>query len=240
MGMKLLLADDHTLFRDALVQYIERAEPSAHVLVSKDLDGALEIMKETKGFDLVLLDLRMPGMKGMEGFRRLKEAYPDVKVALMSGVAEPEDVQAALDLGAVGYFPKTLSGKALLGAIQSVLDGQRYVPIENGNHRMMPSYRDDGDEEAEGHAGGGRGFGVSFLPDNADIADLNLTPREKQVLAHLVEGKANKEIARDLDLQVVTVKLHVRGICRKLEAKNRTQAAIKAREMGFHEGAAAT
>ena len=221
--MKLLLADDHTLFRDALVQYIERAESSARITLSKDFPGVLEAMKEDPAQDLILLDLRMPGMNDMEGFKIIREQYPEVPVALMSGVAEEKDVQAAMGLGAVGYFPKTLSGRALLQAIQLVLTGEKFIPIDNSANTIMPSYYNDsrnGSKDTEGEA-------------SEAAANINLTPRESEVLEYLAKGASNKEIANALGLQVVTVKLHVRGVCRKLEAKNRTQAALKAREIGL-------
>lgn len=214
--MKLLIADDHTLFRDALVQYIERSDPSSSVTLAKDFFQAMDILEQNPYQDLVVLDLRMPGMHGMEGFKKMRDKFPEIPVALMSGVAEPEDVQKALDLGASGYFPKTMSGKALLGAIEQVVNGDIFVP-EGKNTQFMPSYY--GDQPANSMNG-------------AKIGDLSLTPREEEVLSYLVDGASNKEIARALDLQIVTVKLHVRGICRKLDAKNRTQAALKAKELG--------
>ncbi len=215
--MKLLIADDHTLFRDALVQYIERSDPMSSVMLAKDFYQAMDILEQNSHQDLVILDLRMPGMFGMEGFKQMKLRFPDISVALMSGVAEPKDVRAALDLGAVGYFPKTMSGKGLLGAIQQVIAGDIYVP-EGKKTEFMPSYYADAT--------------IEDSAKNTDIDEVNLTPRETEVLSYLVDGASNKEIARALDLQIVTVKLHVRGICRKLEAKNRTQAALKAKELG--------
>lgn len=215
--MKLLIADDHALFRDALVQYIERSNPSSSVALAKDFPEALELLKEDFDKDLVLLDLRMPGMNGMEGFSVIKESFPDVRVALMSGVAEEEDVKKAIDLGAVGYFPKTMSGRALLSAIEQVVAGELYIP-SGKNSSYMPSYYSDNNGSKK----------TSYMKN----ATVDFTPRESEVLSFLVDGESNKEIARALDLQVVTVKLHVRGICRKLNANNRTQAALKAKEMG--------
>lgn len=84
----------------------------------------------------------MPGMKGHEGLKTLKAQYPDLRIALMSGMAEPEDVTKAMDLGAAAYFPKTMSGKALLKAIQTVLAGERYMPLDQES-RMMPAYYAD-------------------------------------------------------------------------------------------------
>lgn len=216
--MKLLLADDHTLFRDALVQYITRAQPDARVAVAKDFSEVTEAMKVDPQQDLILLDLRMPGMNGMEGLKTLRTQYPKVPVALMSGVAEPHDVRTAMDMGAAGYFPKTLSGKALLNAVEQVLAGEKFLPVENKKNTIMSSYYDD-PKAAAGNRQGGE--------------EINLTPREKEVLGFLARGVSNKEIAIALGVQLVTVKLHVRGVCRKLKAKNRTQAALKAREMGI-------
>jgi len=212
--MKLLIADDHTLFREALVQYIERSDPMSSVTLAKDLYQAVSILEQNPYQDLVILDLRMPGMKGMEGLKEVRERFPDLRVALMSGVAEPEDVRLGLDMGAVGYFPKTLSGKALLKGIQRVLDGEIFVP-EGDKNTFMASHYDD-----------------QPTKPNAQVKAIDFTPRETDVLSYLVEGASNKEIANALELQIVTIKLHVRGICRKLNANNRTQAALKARAMG--------
>ena len=219
--MKLLVADDHTLFRDALVQYIERAEPDAKITVAKDFPSVMEALTKDSEQDLILLDLKMPGMNGMEGFKQVHNKYPTVPLALMSGVAEQKDVKAAIDMGAVGYFPKTLTGKALLKAIQLVLTGEKFIPFETDSSAIMSSYYDD----RKGPNG------INIFTQNAN--DVNLTPREKEVLGYLGRGVSNKEIANALGLQLVTVKLHVRGVCRKLNAKNRTQAALKAKEMGL-------
>ncbi len=214
--MKLLLADDHALFRDALVQYIERAEPAAKVTLAKDFPEALGAMNNNPDQDLILLDLRMPGMNGMEGFRIMRQKYPKTPVALMSGMAEPEDIRAAMELGAVGYFPKTLSGKTILKAIQQVMGGEKFLPLDSKTQAIIPAY-----------------YGEPEEAGSAAKNDFNLTPREGDVLAYLVKGESNKEIAKALGLQIVTIKLHVRGICRKLSAKNRTQAALIAKESGL-------
>ena len=232
--MKLLIADDHTLFRDALVQYITRANADFEVTVTKDFNEAYDVLQNDSAYDLVILDLRMPGMNGMGGFDKLKAEFSSLKVALMSGVAETEDVKTAMDLGACAYFPKTLSGKALVEAIQSVLDGEQYIPVQKGTGKMMPSYYAD-EKRANFNYGG-----MSEAQEDIEQDDeFNLTPREKEVLKYLAKGDSNKEIAQALGLQVVTVKLHVRGICRKLEASNRTQAAIKATQLGLVANSAA-
>lgn len=226
--MKLLIADDHTLFRDALVQYIKRAIEDCDLTVTKDFHEAYEELQKDQNYDLVILDLRMPGMDGMGGFEKMRKEFPNVKVSLMSGVAEQKDVNQAMDLGACAYFPKTLSGKALVQAIQKVLEGEVFIPIDKSNGKIMPAYFAD-DKRANFSYGG-----MSEAQEKLDTDEnFNLTPREKEVLSYLAKGDSNKEIANSLGLQVVTVKLHVRGICRKLDANNRTQAALKATQLGL-------
>ena len=227
--MKILLADDHTLFRDALIQYLERAEPDMRITLAKDYHEAEKILERDSFFSLIILDLRMPGMNGLKGLQTIREKHPELRVALMSGVAAPEDVQAAIEMGAVGYFPKTLSGKALLQAIQLVLSGEHFIPIDQRTNRVMPShYADAPNAITSISVGGSRKEGKIKT-----LQDIKLTPRENEVLQYLMDGASNKDIAEDLGLQVVTVKLHVRGICRKFSAKNRTQAAMRAKELGF-------
>lgn len=215
--MKLLIADDHTLFRDTLVQYIERASPGSRVVLAKDFDEVRKILAVESDFDLILLDFRMPGMRGFDGLKYIRENFPQKPVAIMSGVAEQANVKQALELGAKGYFPKTLSGKALIEAIQSIVKGEMFVPYDADNKSYMPAYYDDPPEPAAGQA---------------DFDKLGLTPRETQIMGFLTSGATNKDIAQALGLQVVTVKLHVRSICRKLGVKNRTQAALKLRDFG--------
>lgn len=241
--MKLLLADDHTLFRETLLEYLLRAEPDADIEVAEDFRQAYEILSGDPDFDLILLDLKMPGMNGLQGLRQIRQEFPRNKVALMSGVAESQDVADAIELGAIGYFPKTLSGKSLVEAIQKVLDGESFVPRDSSTGRFMPSYYvDDGFGDSSGTSSGVQPFlngdSDSFSPPSGSVAcdaadKVGLTPREREVLVRLAKGEANKEIANYFGLQVVTIKLHVRGICQKLKVKNRTQAALRAKELGL-------
>lgn len=233
--MKLLLADDHTLFRDALVQYIERAEPNAEVLLARDMNEVMVLMDDGPEVDLILLDLRMPGMNGLQGLRLLRQKHPETRVALLSGMAEKQHVEEAISLGAAAYFPKTLSATQMMKGIRKVIvEGEKFIAIDHNSNDIMPSHfsydrratdRKDFSEEGDG--------GES--PSGEGAVRMHLTPREQEVLAYLLRGSSNKEIANALDLQVVTVKLHVRGICRKLQAKNRTQAVLRAQQMGYTE-----
>jgi len=251
MQMKILFADDHTLFRDALVEYIERAEPSASVAIARDMHEAMEKLEQGDTFDIILLDFRMPGMNGMQGLEKIRAAYPDIPVAILSGLAEKLDIERALETGAVGYFPKTLSGKQLLQGIRSILEGGTFVAIDHNTDELMPSYFGNNvhlwpSAQSSSHHSPYPSPSSSVLPGMhvperpfasslAEKDAAGLTLREKEVLACLMKGASNKEIARELGVQVVTVKLHVRGICRKLGAKNRTQAALIARELRILE-----
>ncbi len=227
--MHLLIADDHTMFRDAMSQYLTRSNPQVQVVTVKNLDEAMEYVAQSENApELVLLDLNMPGMNGLEGFKSFRTKFPKVSVALLSGVAEIDDVQNAMDLGAVGYFPKTLSGRTMLKAIELVLSGEKFIPVDHATNGLMPSYFVD---QTQGRATASLPLHTS-APKGGRPA-VNLTPREEEVLERLVRGLSNKDIARELDLQEVTIKLHIRGICRKLDSNNRTQAALKAYELGL-------
>jgi two-component system nitrate/nitrite response regulator NarL len=207
--MRVLLADDHNLVRDALKSYVERLEPDSEVLTAQSLADAMAVADRSGAVDLVILDLKMPGMEGLKGLREMRRRLPGIPVVLMSGLASQEDVRAALDMGARGFLPKTISGQALVSALRLILAGERFVPLDAF---------DTPDEGAE-------------APPVRVEGAVPLTHRESEVLTYLEKGWSNKEIARALDLQEVTIKLHIRGICRKLGAKNRTQAALRAQEL---------
>jgi DNA-binding NarL/FixJ family response regulator len=198
--MRLIIADDHDLVRDALTTHIQRLAPDATVKGAGSVDEALAVLEAEPVTDLLILDLRMPGMNGLEGFDRVRARHPRLRVALMSGVARPDEIRAALARGAAGFVPKTLSGAELVAVIRQMLAGDVYVPPD-----------------------------LAAEPDGA----ASFTRRERDVLALLLKGLSNKEIARVLSVEEVTVKLHVRGLCRKLEAKNRTQAVMRAVELGL-------
>lgn len=232
--MRLLIADDHALFRDAMTQYVERSNAGSSVETVSNLDDVFRTLhKATTLPELVLLDLNMPGMNGLEGFARFRETFPDIPVALLSGVAEPADIQRAMDLGAIGFFPKTLSGRALLKAIELVLTGEKFIPVDSKTNGLLPSYYNDET--------------LNKMPVNLPLktsapitaygsvpaSRIRLTPRENDVMVCLCRGQSNKDIARNLGLQDVTIKLHVRSICRKLDVSNRTQAVLRAFELGL-------
>ena len=198
----ILLADDHDLVRDTIAAYLETVD-DFHVQTAANLDSALELMRGLDSFDLLILDYNMPGMDGLNGLDRARKTFPATKVALMSGVANRDVANKAMEQGANGFIPKSLTAVSLVNAIKFVLSGERYFPFD-------------------------------FAPTEANAAPsgafATLSDREMQTLEQLCIGLSNKEIARNLGVQEVTVKLHVKNVLAKLGVSNRTQAALLAKE----------
>ena len=203
--MHVLLADDHELVRDTISAFLER-EPGITITVVGDFHAAAQKMLREGPYDLVLLDYGMPGMNGLEGLRSARELNFGKPVAILSGTATRQIAEDALAAGAIGFLPKSMAAKSLIHAIRFMAAGEQYAPIQ-------------------------------FMTEREEVAEnalaSRLTKRELEALTGLLRGRSNKEIARDLDLQEVTVKLHVKTLCRKLEARNRTHAAMIAKEAGL-------
>ncbi|MBL4916199.1 response regulator [Szabonella alba] len=179
------------------------AEGIADVETAASLDEAMEKMR-LGGFDLALLDFDMPSMQGFAGLGLALDASCGRPVALMSASISRELAEAVLEAGAIGFVPKKMPSRAMVAAVRLMVRGESFAPI---------------------------GLLRSDLAPGAPLAML--TRREISVLRGICEGKSNKEIARDLTLQEVTVKLHVKTLSRKLGAKNRTHAAMIARNGGM-------
>lgn len=211
--MHILIADDHTLLRETVKGFIEASDLQARVAIADSLSGALR-EAERAAFDLILLDLDMPGMNGMSGLVEMKRKKPGVPVGIMSALATPANLLAALDAGAAGFIPKTMGAKAMLVALRLILAGERYVPAD-----LLKAV-----QESSAKARTARTRPV-------------MNPEEARILELLKQGEANKEIGRLLGIEEYTVKYHVRGILRKLGAKNRTQAVKIAMEENLPEGA---
>ena len=204
--MRILIADDHDLLRETLSMFLA-SEGSIDTALASTLDAALVLIQSEEKFDLIMLDYNMPGMAGLNGLKRAMEASGGSPVALMSGIAPRSVAEEALSFGAAGFVPKTLAAKTLVNAVRFMAMGEKYAPID------------------------------FMTADDPTVAPnplaQKLSRRELQVLEGLSKGKSNKEIARDLDLQEPTIKLHVKTLYRKIGAANRTQAALIAKEEGL-------
>ena len=204
--MKILIADDHDLVRETLAAFLGQ-QPDFEVELAATLTEALEKINAGNRFHLVLLDYSMPGMNGLDGLARAMEANEPWPVAIMSGTANKAIAEEAIASGARGFLPKTMSATSMINAVRFMSAGETFIPV---------SFMTAEDAPTETHP----------------LAE-KLTAREMEVLDGLCRGLSNKEIARELDLQEVTIKLHVKTLCRKLDAKNRTQAAMIAKDAGL-------
>ena len=199
---KILIADDHELVRDTIAAFLEK-DPELVVFTEPTLDAALLRMQGLDAIDLLILDYNMPGMNGLAGLSSAKAAFPNTKVVLMSGVANRDVATKAMEIGADGFVPKSLKAETLVNAIKFILAGEKYFPFDFGSSAE--------NQVKSGHFS-------------------KLSERELQTLEQLCIGLSNKEIARNLDIQEVTVKLHVKNLLAKLGVSNRTQAALLAKE----------
>lgn len=179
------------------------AEGAIAVVSVADLDAVLLKLARER-FDIVLLDYQMPGMHGLDGLEKARKIAGDTPVAVISGTTRRDLAEDVLARGGAGFVPKTLGVKAMIAAVRLMIAGGTFAPMA-----MLD------DPPAQG----------AMLDD--------LTRREMDVLRGICEGKSNKEIARDLEVQEVTIKLHVKTLSRKLGARNRTHAAMIARDAGM-------
>ncbi len=204
--MRVLLADDHDLVRDALGALLMKDASELSVTAVSDLDAAFQAWEREGAFDVIVLDLKMPGMDGLSGAERMVAHVAPAPVVIMSGSARRSDVMAALRIGVRGFIPKTLAGRSLVNAVRLVAGGETYVPMDILS----------GSDDETGHGGSD-----------------GLTERERDVLFELRRGHSNKEIARALHIAETTVKLHLRAISDKLDARNRTEIVIRAIDRGL-------
>ena len=201
--MKVLVIDDHPLMHDALRLVLSTVSPAAEIVGAHDLQTGLDLAAGSGRIDLVLLDLGLPGCHGVEALVRFRAACPQFPVVVISGSSDRASVLSALDLGAMGFVPKTAPRETLLAALQHIATGGIYVPQET---------------LAESAPRG---------------AAVELTGRQREVLGLLLKGLPNKLIARQLDISDNTVKLHVRAVFGALGVHSRTQAVIAASRLGL-------
>jgi DNA-binding NarL/FixJ family response regulator len=213
--MRILFADDHALIRESLKPYLLKLSDDCEIVEVGSLDEALAKTKET--WDLVLLDLQMPGVEGFDGFDTIKKTMNGTPIVILSGYSDKRTINAALDRGAAGFIPKSATGKTLVRALQTVLDGERFIPSSILEESDAPSIFDRGKKTGPA----------------ADSPLNRLTDREAEVLRLLIAGKTNKEIAITLGLQEITVKIHLRNSYKKIGAGNRADAVRIAYESGW-------
>lgn len=202
--MKIILADDHALFRGGFALLFKQHDALATVLEADNLAGALDIAVRHPDADLLLLDLHMPGMQGAASIRQISQTHPQLPVVVLSADESEGMVQQVIAAGALGFIPKSATAAVMKSAIGLVLSGGIFLPAQlimatsGVNHPHTPG---------------------------------KLTERQLDVLRLLADGIVNKEICRRLDISEGTVKAHIAAIFRALDVSNRTAAARVAQQL---------
>lgn len=209
---RVLIVDDHPLYRDALAETMRTAFESCKVKSVGTLEESFAALDGGFAPDLVALDLKLPDVTGISGFAKLRRRIPDAKILVISALATGEIVRSVLDRGAMGFSPKESSAAALRRAVREIAAGRRYVPPQFRAASAPAAESEDGDSH----------------PFPAGSALAGLTPQQNRILALIREGKPNKIIAWELDLAEATVKAHITALLRRLGVRSRTQAAMLA------------
>ena len=214
--MRVLLIDDHALVRKGIEELLQSRGVQVVASVSSGEEGVRRARELSS--DVILLDVKMPGMNGIETLRQLRASGIRTPVVMLTMSREDADLRAALHAGAQGYLLKDMESEELLPALEAALRGDNVVARE-----MVGALA--------GLVRGGAGPAPEARPAAAPFADL--TPRELEILEHVAMGLSNKMIARALDIADGTVKLHVKAILRKLGMRSRVEAAVAAVEHGL-------
>jgi DNA-binding NarL/FixJ family response regulator len=210
--LKFLVVDDHALTREGMRLSLRKLQDSVSVLEAASAEEAQAVIRGNPDLDLVLLDLGLPGASGMSMLEELRRDLNPVPVVVISGSDDRPVIRRALELGAVGYIPKTATLDILLQAVRLVLAGGTYIPKQALAQPPEGPQRAAGEDANRGQA---------------------LTERQRQILALMAQGKPNKTIAFELHIAEATVKSHVTEILRILRVKNRTHAVIVAGSLGI-------
>lgn len=227
---RLLIADDHPLYRDALVDVVQQYLPETTLLSAANLNEVFTLLANEAAvdnvasvdsrvnIDLVLLDLNMPGMNGLDGVSQLLNQYPTLAVAMLSAEDDKHVVLEAMALGCIGYISKASERADLAHAIEQILAGNIYLPAESfrTTNTKAPSLTVK-----------------QSAAESTKVSLADLTKQQIRVLREMVNGASNKQIAFNLHISEATVKSHVSAIFRKLEVSNRVQAILKAKSADF-------
>lgn len=205
---RILIADDHPLFRAALTQALRELVPGANLVEAASLDAVHAWLESNPDTDLVLLDLHMPGSHGLAGLASVRCRHPAVAVAMVSANDDPAVIARAIDFGAQAFIPKSAAPEEIGAALNAVFACQTWVPPA----AQMRASDSRADKDLSRRLG-------------------SLTPQQYRVLELVAQGKLNKQIADALGIQERTVKAHLQAIFEKLGARNRTQAGVFLRQL---------
>ena len=217
--MNVLVIDDHPLILHALRSLVQQLWEHVEVVTAADAQAARDALGAGTEFDIALLDLQLGTDDGFTLLEELRNAYPELPIVVVAASDSRDDVMRAIDLGAMGFVPKCTSNEVLMSALKMVLSGGIYLP---SSVMRSSSPRSSGPHGTFQH------WDERLEIDRAAaaVASLDLTPRQKEVLALLLRGQSNKLIARALNLSVETIKDHVAAVLRTLNVSSRTQAVV--------------
>jgi DNA-binding NarL/FixJ family response regulator len=216
--MKILVIDDHVLIREALQGVLREWQRDAAVLEASDCRQAMQLIEEHTDLELVLLDLNLPDGDGFHVLADVRERYPAISVVVLSASNDRDSVQRALDLGALGFIPKSARRAVMLSALQLVFSGGIYIPPDILVRQELPSPRAEA---------------IRRRRSKVSPSDFGLTQRQLEVLAHMMQGKSNKMICRPLGVTEATVKTHVTAILKALNVSSRIEAVIAVGQIGW-------
>ena len=219
--MKVLVVDDHALIREALRGVLKELKDDATVFEAANCQQAMRLVDEHPDLGLILLDLNLPDRNGFDVLAELRERYPAISAVVLSALNDRDTVTKALDLGALGFIPKSSTREVMISALRLVFSGGIYIPPE------ILVRREAGSSQPTSHPG-------AMEPRPSSPRDLGLTDRQVDVLALMMQGKSNKAICRTLDLAEPTVKNHVTAILKALKVANRTEAVIAVGALGWN------
>ncbi|WP_417584269.1 response regulator [Nitrincola sp.] len=214
--IKLLIADDHPLFREALINVISAALTNPEIIEAGTLDDALVLAQAHEDMDLILLDINMPGMHGLDGLSALRREAPTIPVVIISAEEDKQTVLKALNQGAAGFIAKSAARDEMATALQQILQGEVYLPasiMRKTQETPLPT--------------------TQTRPSLSMELLFSLTRRQLLVLERMVKGESNKQIATHLNIAETTVKAHVSAILAKLGVNNRVQAILAANDLDF-------
>lgn len=209
---RILIVDDHPLFVEALQRAIVSAFPDTETRDAVSIEAAKKVLDSRAPFDVVLLDLALPGTRGFEGLLELRKLHPSLPIVVVSALEDPRIVQDVMRYGAAGFISKSADRSEIASALKDVMEGSLTLP---------------------------KGYKPPEAPANSEArGDLvhrlkMLTPKQLSVLRMLRQGLLNKQIAHELQIEETTVKAHVSEILRKLNVSSRTQAVIEAQKIDF-------
>lgn len=204
--MHIIIADDHILFRDGLGKILKALDTDLRLYETDNMEGVFNLLDRPIYFSLILLDLDMPGMEGVETIRKIKGKVKS-PIVIISGLLDTNQIKQLFKEQISGYIPKTMKSEVMLGALKLILSGGVYMP------ESLLSQSDA--EESEG------------------VGNVKITKRQRDVLREVARGSSNREIAETLSISEYTVRIHVISLLKAFDARNRTHLVVLAREKGF-------